>query len=163
MTDAVLRRRLAVSNSGLGVGLALLGFSLYTIATAFGRGHGTTSLRGLVALPLGLVIVYLSFSWVCSACGATLRRSVVGTTPARASEVARALVEGGQVAAQQAWEAARGQRGVARISVQACPQCRQLARFHFRGVDAKVDGVRLVTGEAAPPFIDAPPPADPRG
>ncbi|HEY4186473.1 MAG TPA: hypothetical protein VGP07_15460 [Polyangia bacterium] len=156
MTDAALRRRLAISNSGLGVGLTLLGFSLYTIATAFGRGHGTTILRGLVALPLGLVIVYLSFSWVCSTCGATLRRSVVDTTPARASEVARALLEGGRAAAAQAWEAARGQRGAARISVQACPQCRRLARLRFRGVDAKVDGVRLVTGEAATLFIDAP-------
>jgi hypothetical protein len=70
--------RLQVSKTGLLLGLALLAFGLYTAVSYFrsgGQGHAMTTLRALLAIPVGCVVVYLSFSTVCSGCNKRLARN----------------------------------------------------------------------------------------
>lgn len=144
--------RLDVSKVGLLIGLALIAFGLYTTVTYFrsGHGHAMTLLRALVGIPLGVVAIYLSFSTVCSACGAALTHRTIATSAERASAMmlAAAATDGAGVA--RALSAAEGQPGSAQIQVDACPQCRGLVRLRGAG-----QRDRLLTGDAAHLVADA--------
>ena len=149
--------RVDVSKVGLLVALALLAFGLYTAVAYFrsgGQGHGMTVLRALVAVPLGCIGIYLSFSTVCSACGATLARRDIRTSQPRAADVMRAAATGDGPAVARACTAASGEPGLARVAAEVCPRCRRLARLREPDTSGG-DQPRTLTGEGARPIADA--------
>jgi len=135
--------RLDVSKVGLLIGLAVLAFGVYTSVTYFrsgGHGHAATALRALVAIPVGLAAVYLSFSTVCSGCGATLARRSLATSQVAAEMIVQSASAGDAPGLARAIESARGQPGAVRVEATACPQCRRQAQVTSLGQSPRVTG-----------------------
>lgn len=142
--------RLDVSKVGLLVGAALIAFGLYATISYFrSGGHGLTALRAVVALPVGAVAIVLSFSTVCSGCGARLETRTLSTSAPRASEVWRAAETSDGAALVRALGVARGERGSAKVGLEACPRCQRLVRTRADG------GTRVLSGEPAGPAVAA--------
>ncbi|HVT08520.1 MAG TPA: hypothetical protein VHO67_13760 [Polyangia bacterium] len=135
--------RLDVSKVGLLIGLAVLAFGVYTSVTYFrpgGHGHGATALRALIAIPVGLAALYLSFSTVCSGCGASLVRRGLSTSQVAAEAILQAGAAGDARALARAVESARGQSGAVRVELTACPQCRRQAQVKSLGQSPRITG-----------------------
>ncbi len=145
--------RLEISKVGVLIGLALLAFGLYTTVTYFrsGHGHAMTLLRALAAVPLGAVAVYLSFSTVCSACGAALTHQSIATSADRASSLMLAAAASDGTGLARALAAAQSSSGTVQVQIDACPQCRGLIRLRAPGTVPE----RLLAGDAARPAVDA--------
>jgi len=148
--------QLLISKAGIAVGLALVAFGAYTTISYFYRGgHAMTLLRGVAAVPLGAVAIYLSFQWGCSVCGVALKRAEVSTSTIAARAFAEAIARQDGTGAAHTLTGARGQGGNARITADYCPQGRDLARVRVSGASAGADGTRVISGPAARPLIDA--------
>lgn len=149
--------RLGISKAGLLISIAVLAFGLYTAITFFrsgGHGHAMTVLRALVAIPIGCVGVYLSFSTVCSVCGVSFTRRDLRTSEARAVEVMRAATTGDGNAVGRACTAAAGEPGTTRVTVEVCPKGHDLARLHAPGTSGG-EPPRILAGAAARPIASA--------
>ncbi|MFL5306812.1 MAG: hypothetical protein ACJ8F1_16465 [Polyangia bacterium] len=121
--------RLDVSKVGLLVGLAVLAFGVYASVSYFrSGGHAMTALRALAALPVGVTAIVLSFSTVCSGCGARLEGRRLSTAAARAADVQRAAEAVDAAAVARALAGAANEPGPAQVRLEACPQCRRLVR-----------------------------------
>ena len=145
--------RLDVSKVGLLIGVGLILFGAYTLFSYFrpgGHGHAMAMLRGAVAVPLGPVIIYLSFSTVCSACGATLTRRQLSTSAAQATAIMMGASTGDAAGLARAYVAARRDPGPAAVTVEACPSCRRLVRLSG-GRQAS----RILANDTARPLADA--------
>jgi hypothetical protein len=141
--------RLDVSKVGLLVGLALLAFGVYASVSYFrSGGHGATALRALVALPVGVAAIALSFSTVCSGCGARLESRRLSTSAARAADLQRAADTADAAAVARALAGAANEAGAAAVRLEACPQCRRLVRLQAGG------GRRVLSGDPAVAVAD---------
>jgi hypothetical protein len=148
--------QLFVSKVGVAIGLALLAFGVYATATHVTRGgHAVTLLRALVALPIGVVVIYLSFGLRCSICGAVLKRSALDTSARDAASLAGATASGDGGAAARRFVAARQAAGSTHVGIDYCADGRDLVRVRVSGAPAGGDGAQLLLGEAARPLVDA--------
>ena len=152
MTGGAAYPRLDVSKVGLLIGVALIAFGVYATVAYFrsGHGHAMTMLRALVGIPLGAVAIYLSFSTVCSACGAALTHSTISTSRDRASALMLAAATSDGAGVVRALASAQAQAGSEAVQVDACPQCRGLIRLRDGG-----QAPRLLSGDAARVVVDA--------
>src|SRR4249920_2320399 len=133
--------QLMASKVGVALGVTLLAFGGYVVISYVARGgHAMTLLRALVALPVGVVAIYLSFGWKCSVCGKALERSELDTAPARAETLALAAAAGDGTGAARAFEAARLEQGAVHVSVEFCSTCRRLARVRVKGMNGGANG-----------------------
>jgi hypothetical protein len=95
------------------------------------------------------VAIYLSFSTVCSGCGARLVHRQLATSPERAGELIRAASMGDGPGLARALAVARGEGGGRSLRADACPSCRRLVRL--RGAE----GTGVLSGDIARPAAEA--------
>jgi len=142
-----------ISWVALGIGICMIAFGVFSVLNRW-RFHGSafppTTLRGMVAIPLGVAVSCMAWGRACSACATKLVASKIRTPSSRAHQLLMFLRTGDGLAAAGAYEETRKERGNTLITAHVCPDCRRLVLLRTNAGEGGV-----LCGDVAIPLADA--------